>query len=181
MTPDDPTFDPRGPLDGGQLESDPDAPPSAEEARAAEDLRVALSDSSKAHEGAELARALHLAHDPRPLGRDAHEALVDRALAAPKKSKRSGVVVRVAFGVAAAVSLAAGIAFLVGRSGLDPAQPETTAVATAKLPLVHVRSTQPLFAEPFAAKGGTSARIDRIAMAREGDLRDNRFARWGVR
>jgi hypothetical protein len=169
MTPDDPIFD-----------SDPDAPPSEEEARAADELRLALADSSKQNAAADLARALHLAHEPKEIDKDAHRALVDRALAAPAPKKASGGrVIRVAFGVAAAISLAAGVAFVVGRGGLDPAPQQTAQIA--KPPLVHVRSTQPLFAEPFASTGGTSARIDRIAMAREGDLRDNRFARWGVR
>ena len=43
------------------------------------------------------------------------------------------------------------------------------------------RSTQALFPERFAATGGETARIDRIAMARATDLRDNEFAKWGVR
>jgi hypothetical protein len=171
MTPDDPIFD----------SDDPDAPPSEEETRAADELRLALDNPSKDNAGADLARALHLAHTPKEIDTEAHRALVDRAIAAPAKSS-GGRVIRVAFGVAAAISLAAGIAFVISRGGLDPA-PEQTAQITqpAQPPLVHVRSTQPLFAEPFATKGGTSARIDRIAMAREGDLRDNRFARWGVR
>ena len=46
--------------------------------------------------------------------------------------------------------------------------------------LARVRSTQPLFTEHFEAHGGESARIDRIAIARAADLRDNEFARWGV-
>jgi hypothetical protein len=177
MTPDDPIFD-----------SDPDAPPSEEEARAADDLRLALADPDKQNADAELARALHLAHEPRAIDADEHRALVDRSLGArthrtqrtPEEEKASGGrLIRVAFGVAAAVSLAAGIAFVIGRGGLDPAPERTAAVASP--PLVHVRSTQPLFAEPFATKGGASARIDRIAMARASDLRDNQFARWGVR
>jgi hypothetical protein len=56
----------------------------------------------------------------------------------------------------------------------------TTAAPPAELPLARARSTQPLFDEPFRA-GETSARIDRIAVARASDYRDNRFAKWGVR
>jgi hypothetical protein len=37
------------------------------------------------------------------------------------------------------------------------------------------RSTQPLFKQPFKP-GDAAARIDRIAMARERDYRENRFA-----
>jgi hypothetical protein len=47
--------------------------------------------------------------------------------------------------------------------------------------IVAVRSTQTLFDAPFPRRGGESARIDRIARARGSDLRENRFARWGVR
>jgi hypothetical protein len=43
------------------------------------------------------------------------------------------------------------------------------------------RSTQALFPDRFAPVGGETARIDRIAVARAADLRDNEFAKWGVR
>ena len=51
---------------------------------------------------------------------------------------------------------------------------------SADVPLAHARSTQALFDEPFR-QGETSARIDRIAMARASDLRDNQFAKWGAK
>jgi len=155
---------------------DPDAllPPSEEEVRAAEALRAALEDPGLAHDDAEFARSLALAHAPRELAVDEHRAILERALApAPASAteparKRGGVVVRVAFGAAAtAISLAAAFALLV-RS------PEPVALA-------RPHSTQSLFHEPFSTQGGTSARIDRIATARASDLRDNQFARWGVR
>jgi hypothetical protein len=47
--------------------------------------------------------------------------------------------------------------------------------------LTMSRSTQDLFDQQFAPTGGETRRIDRIAMARATDLRDNEFARWGVR
>jgi hypothetical protein len=81
------------------------------------------------------------------------------------------VLIRVSFGVAGALALAAGVALFVGRT-LAPAAPPVE--------LAHLRSTQPLFDHPFRSGEG-SARVDRIAMARSSDLRDNRFARWGVR
>ncbi len=56
----------------------------------------------------------------------------------------------------------------------------TSAPSQGEQPLAKARSTQPLFDEPFKA-GETSARIDRIAVARASDYRDNRFAKWGVR
>jgi hypothetical protein len=45
------------------------------------------------------------------------------------------------------------------------------------------RSAADLFdpTTPFPRAGGESARVDRIASARASDLRDNRFAAWGVR
>jgi hypothetical protein len=48
---------------------------------------------------------------------------------------------------------------------------------------VPSRSTDDLFDphKEFPKTGGESARIDRIAMARTSDLRQNRFAAWGVK
>jgi hypothetical protein len=46
--------------------------------------------------------------------------------------------------------------------------------------LVKPHSTAPLFAERFET-GATTARMDLIASARGRDLRDNRYAAWGVR
>jgi hypothetical protein len=154
---------------------DPDAPASEEELREAEALRAALDDRATSHQGAEYLRSMKLAHDPPPIGAIEHRAMVEGALRARSKSK----VVRIAFGGGGALALAAGIAlaatrFLASESGEPPAP------AAAMAPLAAARSTQPLFPEPFA-RGEKSARIDRIAMARSADLRDNRFARWGVR
>jgi hypothetical protein len=42
------------------------------------------------------------------------------------------------------------------------------------------RTTAPLFSERFET-GDTTARMDAIASARGRDLRDNRYASWGVR
>ena len=160
-------------------EDDPDAPPSEEERAASDRLRDALADPSRANADADFARAIAVAHTPRELDASEHLAIVERALAPKEHARRGdgrargrGIVVRVAFGVTAAVALAAGVAFVVGA-------PRPAAFAAQ---LATTRSTQPLFgSEKFPATGGESARIDRIAMARAGDLRDNRFARWGVR
>ncbi len=59
------------------------------------------------------------------------------------------------------------------------ARPVGSAIPDASA-LRYARSTQPLFHEPFAARGGASARVDRIASARAEDLRENRFAQWEV-
>jgi len=156
----------------------PDAPATEEELARAEALRVALDDASRPSEDAELLRALALAESPRPLAEAAQDALVARALTrmdarkARVKSHQRGVVVRVTFGAAALIAAAAAVVLVVGRSGnLDGGtQPE----------LAHVRSTQALFDQPFE-RGQATARADRIAVARTADLRQNRFARWGVK
>jgi len=149
---------------------DPDAPPSEEEIRESERLRDALENPSKDHEGADLLRAVKNAAAPKALAKDDLEATVERGLSrGPSREGRSGgVVIRVAFGASVLVAAAAAIVFFVGRGPVAP--PE----------LAHARSTQELFTERFEARGGESARIDRIAVARAADLRDNHFARWGV-
>ena len=168
---------------------DPDAPATAEEIAAAEALRDALADPSIDHEGAALARAASLAHSPRALDPADLRAIVDRAIAnAPKqetrtektsaKKREGGRVIRVAFGVAAALSMAAALILVMGR---DRSESTASSAAPHAQVLTTVRSTQPLFQEPFARSGGGSARIDRIARARGADLRENRFALRGVR
>jgi hypothetical protein len=158
--------------DKRQLAVDPDAPPSEEELAESARLREALADPAKASEDAELLRALASAHAPREIDPLVHRAIVERAITGRGKPRR-GVVVRVAFGVAA-VFAAAALVLLFVRTRLPRPSDATAQVSIS-------RSTQPLFAEPFAPQGGESARIDRIAMARAADLRENRFARWGVR
>jgi hypothetical protein len=156
---------------------DPDAPPSEEELAESARLREALEDPSKAHEGADLARAFALAHEPRPLGADEHGEIVARAV---RHVRPRAKIVRVAFrvGVPTALALAAGIILLIKTRGPLPVGP-VPGVAPAALAVA--RSSQPLFKEPFAPVGGESARIDRILLARAGDLRRNEFTRWGVR
>lgn len=153
--------DPRG--ERPTVGDDPDAPPSEEELAEAAALRAALDEGST---GDPVVEALRAAHAPRPIARDAHDAIVSRALA-PRGGARRPVVLRLAGGVTAALAVAAAIAVLV-RGGA--AAPE----------LARARSTQPLFDEPFKV-GQASARIDRIAVARAADFRDNRFAKWGVK
>jgi hypothetical protein len=167
---------------------DPDAPPSEEELAAANKLRDALErpaaakgDSGGAGGGdAELAQALSAAWSPRPLGAEEQRALLERALAGhAERDRRARVVVRASFGAGALVALAAGVALFVGNLSRSPqAAPAAPAAGVA---LVSTRSTQALFPAPFARAGGETARVDRIAMARAADLRENEFARWGVR
>jgi hypothetical protein len=93
-------------------------------------------------------------------------------LAYRPKARRSNVV-RVVFGgaVASTLAMAAGALLMLRPPGGAPS-PSAELTAT--------RSTETLFVEPFQV-GQTSARIDRIAMARSHDYRENRFRRWGVR
>jgi hypothetical protein len=159
---------------------DPDAPPSAEEEAQAKALRDAL-DGGASSPAADFARAVSLAHAPRPIADAEHRAIVERAIARADarrtlSSRRRG---RAVVFVTTGLALAAAIALFVGRAPLGDAARSS---ATSSLePLLPMRSTQPLFREPFARTGGESARIDRIASARAADLRDNRFAAWGVR
>ena len=160
------------PRDDEKMVLDPDAPATEAELAQAETLRDALADASQPSEDAALLRALALADSPRPLPEAAQDDLVAKALAkmdakqGRQRSERRGVVVRVTFGAAALV-------FVVGRTG-------DLASGGAQPALAHVRSTQPLFDQPFE-RGQASARADRIAVARTADLRQNRFARWGVK
>jgi hypothetical protein len=152
---------------------DPDAPATEQERAAADDLRAALEDPRRSNEDADLARALSSAWSPRDLASEEHRALVERALDRRKTVRRSGRVIRISFGVSAVVALAAGVLLVLRNPRLDE-----THVAVG---LAVSRSTQPLFPDRFAPAGGQTARIDRIAMARAADLRDNEFAKWGVR
>jgi len=101
--------------------------------------------------------------------------------------------VRVLFGASAALAVAASVALILGTMERDQAPAASIAVsAPAAAPTPYrARSTQPLFAEPFDApleKAGErsrpssgSARVDRIAMARASEFRENEFSRWGAR
>jgi hypothetical protein len=164
---------------------DPDAPPTPEEIAAAEKLRDALTDPKAPHEAADFARAIALGHAPRDLDPAEHRRIVDAGISrgdARVRGRRKKVM-RLAYVGGGALAMAAAFALFVGNMTLSKEQaPVAAAPPLAAIePLVPLRSTQPLFREPFARAGGESARIDRIASARASDLRDNRFARWGVR
>jgi hypothetical protein len=157
---------------------DPDAPPTEEELAESRKLREALDDAttpSDSSEDAELARSLAAAWSPRDLTAEQHAALVEKALEwRDGLRRRRGRVVRVTFGAGAIVALAASVLLVVRGDRQAPEAMHGVALAVS-------RSTQPLFPERFAPTGGESSRIDRIAMARAADLRDNEFAKWGVR
>ncbi len=143
--------------------------PTEEEIRESQRLREALEDPSKDSPDADLLRAVQSAANPKTLDRVSLDAAVESSLSRRGNKPRGGVVIRVVFGAGALLAAAAAIVFMVGHEP-SPA-PE----------LARARSTQSLFKERFETQGGESARIDRIAMARAADLRDNHYARWGVR
>jgi len=146
---------------------DPDfgPPPTDEELAESERLRQALDEPRSAHPGAELARALRNAVDPRPIDELSHRRLLDRAL--PKKSRRIEI----------AVLFAAAAAFLVAAFAFGTQRPSATAAAA----LVGPHTTQGLFSEPFPREGKTSARVDAIALSRGRDLRQNKWTKWGLK
>jgi hypothetical protein len=135
--------------------------PTAEEIAAAAKLRDGLDRD-------ELVGVLRSAHRPESLPEAEHRTILDRAVSGGKVISLERRRARVVVVTTTIVAIAAGILLWVNRPSADAA------------PLAIVRSTQPLFGEPFKT-GETSARIDRIALARASDYRDNRFAKWGVR
>lgn len=154
-----------------ESELDPEAPPTEEELRDARALQEAL-ERGDGRGPAELLHAVKLASAPRAIDADDHQRLVARTVARAGErhaSARRGRVIRVAFGAVTTFALAAAVLL----SLTPPRSPRPAA------PLARSRSTQELFREPFRGSEA-SARIDRIAVARVGDLRENRFAMWGV-
>jgi hypothetical protein len=155
----------------------PDAPATAEEVARAEELRAALDDPRHANEDAELARTLAAAWSPRDLDPDRHRALLERAFARIDAKQRSRKTTNLAWGAGAMVALAAGVCVVLWAQR----RPSEVSNRAGASPVAMSRSTQPLFVEQFARLGGQTSRIDRIAMARAADLRNNEFTKWGVR
>jgi len=158
---------------------DPLAPPSEGELVESARLRDAL-EGKGVHPDADLARALRNAGAPDALAEQRARELAHGAV----RPARSGNVIFVAFGAAAVTALAAAAAamlFVFPAERKDEAAP---AAAVAPLPgaaaLAQSRSTAALFNEKFET-AQTSDRIDRIADARSRELRQNRYAQWGLR
>ena len=143
-----------------------DMPISAEEMRLAAKLRDGLASN-------DVVTALRSAHAPAELAKREHETIIESALVQKQGAKVVALRPRPAritiVATTTVLALAASVVFWISNVG-----------SRAEAPLAKARSTQPLFDEPFKA-GETSARIDRIAMARASDYRNNRFAKWGVR
>ncbi len=161
------------------VERDPSATPV--ERDAAGRLRDALAHpqtEGRDEPEIEIADALVSAYRPRGIDPLRNELLITRAL---RRSSQRTVSRRVLPVVTAAVlgvaAMAAGVALY-----LRPVTDKPVAATTAPM-MQRSRSTADLFdaATPFPRAGGESARVDRIANARAAELRDNRFALWGVR
>lgn len=155
---------------------DPFAPASADELIESERLRQAL-DGHGDHPDLALARALASAFAPEPsapLPSIVPEAgLAHAAPRTPARRKSNLIALRFAGGGAALAAAAALLLAILPRP-----RPESTPDLPA-FALAQSRSTAPLFQTDSA--GAASSRIDRIASARSRDLRDNRYALWGVR
>lgn len=119
----------------------------------------------------DLLAALLLAETPTALAPERHERLLERALA--RRPVRR--VNPAAWATASGLALAAAV-LLALRVGSGPTAPASSADDHEAL---LSRSTEPLIAS--AAAAGTSTRVDRIAQARTGDYRKNRFRSLGAR
>jgi hypothetical protein len=159
---------------------DPLAPADEEELAESARLRDALERGTP-HEDAGMLSALRApwsAADEHESAALATHAALDAALGAASKpaGPRSNVVYAV-FGAGSAILAAAAIALLFLPTLSRNSAPAASAGAAA---LVKPHSTAPLFTDRFET-GETTARMDLIASARSRDLRDNRYAAWGVR
>jgi hypothetical protein len=153
---------------------DPFAPPSEEELVESARLREALANEDTAHADVALLAALRAPFAKEDGQAAARERPESAPRAEPEKPRRN--VIYATFGGAGIVlAAAAALALTFGTVSRESAPS-----ASAPLPsLVKPRSTAPMFAGHFDSN--TTARMDMIASARERDLRDNRYAAWGVR
>ncbi|HET7545041.1 MAG TPA: hypothetical protein VFK05_34480 [Polyangiaceae bacterium] len=148
---------------------DPLAEPSPEELVESERLRRALEGQGD-HQDLRLARALSAAFAP-----ELTRPLPEPELGRKSSGKSSGRVLYYRFGgVAAALAVAAAVLLRLSPNKSAPPAPDL-----ATLALAQSRSTAVFFRAESA--GAPSERIDRIASVRSRELRDNRYALWGVR
>jgi hypothetical protein len=173
---------------GAALRDDSRAEPpaGAVEISAAGELRDALETRAADHPLVGIAYALKHAHAPKPIDDIRNEALLRPALKLSSLASRR----RLAFGTVLG-TLAVAAAFLglyITQPAMFGAAPNAPAAALAPPPpdaflpgMVEVHSTSELFQpEDFPRTGGATSRIDRISQARQADLRQNRFASWGL-
>jgi hypothetical protein len=162
---------------------DPMAPASEEELAESARLRDAL-DRGAPHEDTATLASLRAAFELPAASEPRIDSSVDQAVdvalrsvpaTAPQPTTRQGNVIYAVFGAASAVLAAAAVAMLFLGTAARRA-PDAALASDFARP----RSTAPLFNERFET-GATTARMDAIASARGRDLRDNRYAAWGVR
>ncbi len=167
-------------------ELDIDLGPNAE-TRAAGELRDALATRAADHPLVGIAFALKHAHAPRPIDDIKNEALLRPALKLSSLASRRRVAVGSVLGVLAVA--AAFLGLYITQPAMFGADTHAPAAALAPAPppdaflpgMVEVHSTSELFQpEDFPRTGGATSRIDRISQARQADLRQNRFASWGL-
>jgi hypothetical protein len=156
-----------------QALEDPLAPPNEQELVESDRFRRALAGEA-AHRDLDLVRALKAAGAPAPLDELHVERAADAALG--NRRARANVIYAVFGAVAAATAMAAGIMMLIGTRQEPSLAQQSPSVQT----LAISRSTSPLFAGKLENTSPTE-RIDRIAIVRERELRENRYAMWGVR
>jgi hypothetical protein len=144
-----------------------DLPASAEEQTEA----AALARRLETGDLPEVATVLRSSWNPSSISDAENRLRANAAIAARPQRRPSRVRSAIVFATTG-IALAASVVVWISSSSLPDAAPVA--------PLAKARSTQPLFDEPFGAGEG-SARIDRIAIARGSDYRDNRFAKWGLR
>jgi hypothetical protein len=157
---------------------DPFAEPSPEELVESARLRDALEQGTP-NADASLLHALAAS-----AGRESDDSASERALQAafgtapqPAPRPRPNVVYALFGAGSALLAAAAAVSLLIGSTrNSAPA----AAIAVGPSAYVVPHSTASLFAERFET-GDTTARMDMIASARRRDLRDNRYAAWGVR
>ncbi len=154
---------------------DPLAPATEDELVASERLRRALEGEGDDPD-AELARALRHASAPKALDELSRERVLRKSLGGGARARR-GAVIYVGFGAVAAIATLAAALLLF----LKPALDHGGAGALAR-DLALSRSTAALFKSPDDFDGpATTSRVDRIASSRARELRQNRYAMWGVR
>jgi hypothetical protein len=155
---------------------DPFAEPTPEELVESARLREALEHGTPSAD-ASLLRALAAG-----AGRQSDDPASERALQAalgaalrPAARPRPNAIYALFGAGGALLAAAAAVTLFIGSRPSEPA-----AAVAAPNGYVVPHSTASLFSEPFET-GHTTARMDLIASARSRDLRDNRYAAWGVR
>ncbi len=124
-----------------------------------------------------LARALRLAFAPTGVDTFTHERLLRPALSQPSRRGNARFLVGATTVLVAIAAVFAGLWYRAPQGA-----PTARLEAASARAMIPVRSTESLFSplEPFPREGGATERIDKIERARAADLRNNRFAAWGI-